>query len=72
LPPRIQRAYNPVMLVRYDIRPDPNGWTIFDRTSDLTAEVETFEQVGLPRDDAEEIADLLNTLDVLRRATPQH
>jgi hypothetical protein len=60
------------MLVRYDIRPDPNGWTIFDRTSDLTAEVETFEQVGLPRDDAEEIADLLNTLDVLRRATPQH
>jgi hypothetical protein len=60
------------MLVRYDIRPDPNGWTIFDRTSDLTAEVESFEQVGLPHDDAEEIADLLNTLDVLRRATPQH
>jgi hypothetical protein len=58
------------MLIRYDIRPDPNGWTIFDRTSDLAAEVETFEQVGLPRDDAEEIADLLNTLDVLKRATP--
>jgi hypothetical protein len=34
--------------------------------------VETFEQVGLAHDDAEEIADLLNTLDVLRRATPPH
>jgi hypothetical protein len=36
------------------------------------AEVETFEQVGLAHDDAEEIADLLNTLDALQRATPQH
>jgi hypothetical protein len=60
------------MLIRYDIRPDPNGWTIFDRTSDLAAEVETFEQVGLSRDDAEDIADLLNTLDVLKRGAPQH
>ena len=60
------------MLIRYDIRPDPGGWTIYDRTSDRIAEVETFEQVGLAHDDAEEIADLLNTLDVLRRATPQH
>ena len=60
------------MLIRYDIRPDPGGWTIYDRTSDQIAEVETFEQVGLAHDDAEEIADLLNTLDVLRRATPPH
>jgi hypothetical protein len=60
------------MLIRYDIRPDPGGWTIYDRTSDQIAGVETFEQVGLAHDDAEEIADLLNTLDVLRRATPQH
>jgi hypothetical protein len=61
------------MLIRYDIRPDPGGWTIYDRTSDQIAEVETtFEQVGLAHDEAKEIADLLNTLYVLRRATPQH
>jgi hypothetical protein len=34
--------------------------------------VETFEQVGLAHDDTEEIADLLTTLDVVPRATPQH
>ena len=46
------------MLIRYDIRADPGGWTIYDRTSDQIAEVETFEQVGLAHDEAEEIAAL--------------
>jgi len=50
------------MLIGYDIWPDPGGWTIYDRTSDEPAEVESFEQVGLAHDDADEIADLLNTL----------
>ena len=65
-------AYFGAMLIRYDLRPDPGGWTIYDRTLDRVAEVEHFEPVGLAHDEAEEIADLLNTLDVLRRATPQH
>ena len=59
-------------LVRFDIRPDPNGWTIYDRQTDRPAMVEDEETVGLPREDAEEIADLLNTLAVLEGKRTVH
>ena len=49
-------------LVRFDIRPDEQGWTIFDRETEKPASVEGHETVGLPREEADEIADLLNTL----------
>ena len=51
-----------LVLVRFDIRPDSDGWTIYDRRTDRPASVEEHQTVGLSRDDADEIADLLNTL----------
>ena len=56
-----------VSLVRYDIRPDAGGWTIYDRQTNEPATVEGHHTVGLLREDAEEIADLLNTLSFIER-----
>jgi hypothetical protein len=61
-----------VSLVRFDIRPDEDGWTIYDRETDRPAMVEDEETVGLPREDAEEITDLLNTLAVLEGKPTVH
>ena len=60
------------MLVRYDIRPDRTGWTIYDRLTERPAEIAGFVSVGLPLDDAEELADLLNTLAFVRRGASEH
>lgn len=57
------------MLVRFDIRPDGNGWTIYDRKTDQPAVIDGFVSEGLPFDDADDLVDLLNTLDVLKRPT---
>ena len=54
-------------LVRFDIRPDEQGWTIFDSETYKPASVEGHEAVGLSREDADEIADLLNTLAFIER-----
>jgi hypothetical protein len=35
------------MAARYDIKSDPNGWTVYDTTTGLPAEVNGFIQVGL-------------------------
>jgi hypothetical protein len=59
-------------LVRFDIRPDTSGWTIFDRETDRPASVEGHETVGLRREDADEIADLLNTLAFIERRRTVH
>ncbi|HEX8663409.1 MAG TPA: hypothetical protein VF744_05205 [Beijerinckiaceae bacterium] len=59
-------------LVRFDIRPDQDGWTVYDRRTDRPATVEGHETVGLPRDEADDIADLLNTLAVLERQRSVH
>jgi hypothetical protein len=59
-------------LVRFDIRPDTNGWTIFDRETDEPASVEGHETVGLPGEEADEIADLLNTLAFIERRRSIH
>jgi len=56
-----------VSVVRYDIRPDAGGWTIYDRQTNQPATVEGHPTVGLARADAEEIADLLNTLSFIER-----
>ena len=56
-----------VSVVRYDIRPDAGGWTIYDRQTNEPATVEGHHTVGLLREDAEEIADLLNTLSFIER-----
>lgn len=57
------------MIVRFDIRPDRDGWTIYDRTTDEPAVVEGLASVGLPHADADELVDLLNTLDLLKGRT---
>ena len=48
------------------------GWTIFDRETERPASVEGHETVGLPREEADEIADLLNTLSFIERRRSIH
>ncbi len=60
------------MLVRFDIRPDPNGWTIYDRITGQPAVVDGFVPEGLTFEDADDLVDLLNTLDVLNREGTRH
>ncbi len=58
------------MLVRFDIRQDPQGWTIYDRLTNEPIVVERYISVGFPFKDADELVDLLNTLDLLKGKTP--
>ncbi len=60
------------MLVRFDIRPDQDGWTIYDRTTGQPAVIEGFVSAGLSHDEADDLVDLLNTLDVLKRQSTLH
>ena len=60
------------MLVRFDIRPDREGWTIYDRTTGEPAVVAGYVSVGLSFAEADDLVDLLNTLDVLRRKATLH
>ena len=60
------------MLVRFDIREDQHGWTIYDRLTNEPAVIEGYVSVGLPLHDADEIVDLLNTLDLLKRQKCVH
>jgi hypothetical protein len=60
------------MLVRFDIRPDESGWTIFDRTTGQPAVIEGYVSVGLSYEDADDLTDLLNTLQVLKGGTSLH
>ena len=50
------------MAERYDMRSDPNGWTVYDTTTGLPAEVNGTAQIGLFLEDADDLADLLNRL----------
>ena len=59
-------------LVRFDVRPDASGWTIIDLLSGRPARVDGVAPAGLSREDADELADLLNTLQFLRRARTLH
>jgi hypothetical protein len=61
-----------LVLVRYDVRQDENGWTIYDRQTDRPGSVQGHDTVGLSREDADEIADLLNTLAFLERRRVVH
>jgi hypothetical protein len=60
------------MATRYDIKPDSNGWTVYDTTTHLPAEVNGFIQIGLSTDDADDLADLLNRLDIEQSAALSH
>ncbi len=54
------------MLIHFDIRPDENGWTVFDRLTGEPAVVDGVASTALSRPDAEVFADLLNTLALIR------
>ncbi|HYF56411.1 MAG TPA: hypothetical protein VEA41_19315 [Salinarimonas sp.] len=54
------------MLVQFDIRCDDEGWTVYDRLTDEPAVIDGYASTKLSRADAEEIADLLNTLALIR------
>ena len=60
------------MAARYDIKPDGNGWTVYDTTTRLAAEVNGFIQIGLSVEDADDLADLLNRLHVEQLAAAVH
>ena len=74
-PPSMSRnisIMSTMMIIRYDVRPDDEGWTIYDRRTDEPALVEDEQIVGLPKRDAEEIADMLNTLALMQGQQTMH
>jgi hypothetical protein len=60
------------MAARYDIKPDGNGWTVYDTATSQAAEVNGRIQVGLSVEDADDLADLLNRLHVEQLAAAVH
>ncbi|MET4262293.1 hypothetical protein ABIC09_007271 [Bradyrhizobium sp. S3.12.5] len=50
------------MTVRYDIRSETNGWTVYDIRTGFAALINDVAQNGLPLEDADDLADLLNHL----------
>lgn len=60
------------MLARYDIRPEGNGWTVYDTSTCLPAEVNGAVQIGLTVEDADDLADLLNRLHAEQSALASH
>ncbi len=58
--------FQPVMsahddLIRYDIRRDRAGWTVYDVRSGAIAVIDEVLQVGLDMDEADAVADALST-----------
>ena len=50
------------MTARYDIRSETDGWTVYDIRTSSPAMVNHVPQTGLPLEDADDLADLLNQL----------
>ncbi|SFU87823.1 hypothetical protein SAMN02799631_02839 [Methylobacterium sp. 174MFSha1.1] len=48
-------------VVRYDIRRDRAGWTVYDVRSGAIAVIDEVLQVGLAMDEADAVADALST-----------
>jgi hypothetical protein len=44
----------------FDVKRNDEGWTVYDVSTEEPATIDGVEQVGLPLDDADELADLLN------------
>ena len=69
---RIVTLKRTMSIIRFDVREDGEGWTIYDQLTDEPACVEGEKTVGLPQQDAEEIADMLNTLALMKRQATVH
>jgi hypothetical protein len=48
---------------RYDVREDADGWTVWDKSEDISARTEGVAHTGLSRDEASRIACLLSLAD---------
>ncbi|WP_245524460.1 hypothetical protein [Methylobacterium nonmethylotrophicum] len=57
-------------LIRYDIRRDRDGWTVYDVRSGEIAVIDGVLQVGLDMDEADAVADALSA--DRPRAAPGH
>ncbi|KQO87330.1 hypothetical protein [Methylobacterium sp. Leaf91] len=55
------------VVIEYDTRPEGDGWTVFNVATGEPALWKGVRQVELPRDDAEDLVDLLNAME---RASP--
>ena len=60
------------MLVRFDVEDQPTGWRVIDTQSGQVASVEGVGAEQLDEEQAGKIADLLNTLEFLRRGVAVH
>ncbi len=60
------------MAARYDIQTGRNGWTVYDMTTGLPAEVNGMLQIGLSMQDADDLADLLNRLHAEQSVVASH
>lgn len=60
------------MLVRFDVRRDAAGWRVIDTRTGSATSVDGFVAERLEEEEAGEIADLLNTLEVLKTAEILH
>lgn len=58
------------MAVRYDMRRDDEGYTVFDIWTGWPALVKGAEQVGLDIEVADDLVDLLNILNERREPLP--
>jgi hypothetical protein len=52
------------MLLPFDLRPDREGWTVFDVATDTPALLEGFPVIGVCLDDAEQTVDALNRIEI--------
>lgn len=59
-------------LVRYDVRPHGSGWRVIDLRTGRPATVDGLPAERLDEEEAGEIADLLNTLELLRGSPVYH
>ena len=60
------------MAVRYDMRRESDGWTVYDIVTGLPAAVNGERLTGLPLEDADDLADLLNGLHTQQLAVASH
>lgn len=60
------------MIVSFDVEESPAGWRVIDRRTRLVASVDGLAVEGLDEAEAEEIADLLNTLALIERVPAIH
>jgi hypothetical protein len=60
------------MTARYDIRSELGGWTVYDIRTGSAAVINDVLQNGLPLEDADDLADLLNRLETEKTYVSTH